>query len=303
MKPVNVTLQLGNQAPLPPPESDFYYVDQGNYQTFVLADTPLTAYSDSATSCIITTVFCASPSGNTLIVAHLDSPACIEAFFALPQLSAASSLQVFAQGANPPDNSTAKANAAQLQACIDQLGSRVSNHELILLQGDPREQNRGEFGVHYAGDGSACVSNQPYSLALYQRDPTCGGQTVYCIMRRQEQPPMQLRDAGQPFSHPELVELASIALAFRKAPQDPASAFCNIVNLQDAEIRANWSTTPAYEAPWFSDQLKLGATFALAMAPVVTLSAQHLLSHTPPSFTRLRQALLSPSSASGQEAP
>ena len=104
---------------------------------------------------------------------------------------------------------------------------------------------------------------------------------------------MQIRDAGLPFTHAELVELAEIALQFRKDPQDPSTGFSNIVNLQSEEIRQNWSTTPAYEAVWFSDQLKLGATFAIAMAPVVSLSAQHLKRATTPSFGRLRQALLS----------
>ena len=79
----------------------------------------------------------------------------------------------------------------------------------------------------------------------------------------------------------------------RPDPNDPSSAFTNIVNLQSEEIRQNWSTTPAYEAPWFSDQLKLGAAFAIAMAPVVSLSELHLRKTTAPSFTRLRKVLQS----------
>lgn len=292
MSTLNITLEIGDQAAIQPPAQGFFYVDQGNYQTFELADTPLTAYSDSATSCIITAVVSTSSGRNTLTLAHLDSPTCIEAFFALITAQHADSYQIFAQGANPPDNTTSKGNAAQLQACIDALGAKVTSAELSLLQGDPRQNNRGDFGVTYNGDGSAAAGNQPYTLQLFQRDPTCGGQTVYCIMRRQEQPPVQIRDAGQPFTHPELVELASIALRFRKDAQDPATVFTNIVNLQSEEIRQNWSTTPEYEAPWFSDQLKLGAAFAIAMAPVVSLSEQHLCKTTPPTFTRLRQALL-----------
>ncbi|UTW08226.1 hypothetical protein [Pseudomonas benzenivorans] len=294
MSTIDITLKAADQGPIAPPAQGFFYVDQGNYQTFVLADTPLTAYSDSATSCIITAVVSSFDNRNTLTLAHLDSPDCIDAFFDLIASQAANGYQVFAQGANPPDNSTAQDNANQLRTRIDQLGSKVARCELALLQGDPRQDNRGDFGVSYSGDGRAVASNQPYDLQLYQRDPTCGGQTVYCIMRRQEQPPVQIRDAGQPFTHAELVELAEIALQFRKDPQDPATAFSNIVNLQSDEIRQNWSTTPAYEAPWFSDQLKLGAAFAIAMAPVVSLSAQHLSRTTPPSFGRLRKALLVP---------
>jgi hypothetical protein len=293
MSPIDIILILAEQSPIAPPAHGFFYIDQGNYQTFVLADTSLTAYSDGATSCIITAVISNFDDHNTLTLAHLDSPACIDAFFDLIATKPANCWQVFAQGANPPDNSTAQANASQLQARIEQLGDRVVMCELALLQGDPRQDNRGNFGVSYSGDGSAVATNQSYELQLFQRDPTCGGQTVYCIMRRQEQPPVQIRDAGLPFTHAELVELAEIALQFRKDPQDPSTGFSNIVNLQSEEIRQNWSTTPAYEAVWFSDQLKLGATFAIAMAPVVSLSAQHLKRATTPSFGRLRQALLS----------
>src|SRR3990167_6214100 len=206
MSPIDISLKLANQNPIVPPAQGFFYVDQGNYQTFMLADTPLTAYSDSATYCIITAVVSNFDNYNSLTLAHLDSP-----------------------------------------ARIDQLGSRVVQCELALLQGDPRQDNRGDFGVSYSGDGRAVATNQPYDLQLYQRDPTCGGQTVYCIMRRQEQPPLQIRDAGLPFTHAELVELAEIALQFRKDPQDPSTALSNIVNLQSEEIRQNWSTTPAYD--------------------------------------------------------
>ncbi len=111
-------------------------------------------------------------------------------------------------------------------------------------------------------------------------------------MRRQETPPVQIRDAGLPFTHPELVELSSIALQYRKDQADPATAFTNIVNLQSEEIRQNWSTTPEYEAPWFSDQLKLGAVFAISMAPVVNLSEQHLIDESSATFSRMRKALL-----------
>ena len=39
--------------------------------------------------------------------------------------------------------------------------------ELALLQGDPRQDNRGDFGVSYSGDGRAVATNQPYDLQLY----------------------------------------------------------------------------------------------------------------------------------------
>lgn len=293
MTDISITVDCNNNASILPPASGFIYVDQGNYQTLSLTDdNPLTIYSDSATSCIITIVVASTGDANSVTLAHLDSPDCIKAFFDIVAAQGADSYQIFAQGANPPDNVTSIENAAQLNICIEQLGPQVARAELFLLEGDPRNNNRGDFGLTFDGNGNAVATNQPYTLELYQRDPTCGGQTVYCIMRRQENPPVQIRDAGKPFTHPELVELSSIAIQYRKDSGDPSTAFTNIVNLQSEEIRQNWSTTPEYEAPWFSDQLKLGAVFAISMSPVVNLSEQHLLKTTPQSFSRMRKALL-----------
>ncbi len=292
MSTITITVDRNDNPPIIPPASGFTYVDQGNYQTLDLSGEPLSVYSDSATSCIITIVVAAKGDTNTVTLAHLDSPDCIKTFFDIVIAQGADSYQIIAQGANPPDNETSKQNAAQLQASVAALGTLVTSSKLFLLEGDPRQENRGDFGLTFNGDGTATATNQPYTLELYQRDPTCGGQTVYCIMRRQENPPVQIRDAGVPFTHSELVELSSIAIQFRKDQSDPSTAFTNIVNLQSEEIRQNWSTTPEFEAPWFSDQLKLGAVFAITMAPVVNLSEQHLIKTTPPTFSRMRKALL-----------
>ena len=292
MSAITIDIDLNDNKPVSPPATGFIYVDQGNYHTLEMSGEPLTLYSDSATSCIITIVVAARGDRNTVTLAHLDSPDCIKAFFEVVTAQHADGYQIIAQGANPANNMTAIANASQLKASVDALGALVTYKELFLLEGDPRNKNRGDFGLTYYGDGTATASNQPYQLPLYQRDPTCGGQTVYCIMRRQEQPPTQIRDAGLPFTHAELVELSSIALQFRKDKDDPSTSFTNIVNLQGDEILENWSTTPQFEALWFSDQLKMGAAFAIAMAPVVSLSEQHLIRITPPTFARMRKALL-----------
>ncbi len=293
MNSLNIRVDFNDNPSILPPNSNFHYVDQGNYLTLpLLDDQPLTVYSDSATSCIITVVVASTGSGNTVTLAHLDSPECIEAFFGVIEASNTDDYRIMAQGANPPGNDISERNANQLNTSIDALGSKVSSVELSLSKGSPLDKNRGDFGLSFDGKGNVIVSNQPYTLQLFQRDPSCGGQTVYCIMRRQEQPPVQIRDAGLPFTHSELVELASIALQFRKIRNDPTTAFTNIVNMENEEIRNDWSTTPEYEAPWFSDQLKLGAAFSIAMAPVVSLSEQHLIKTTAPSFSRLRDALL-----------
>lgn len=295
MSIISVKVDINDNQPIKPSDSGFIYVDQGNYQTVALSNQPLTIYSDSATSCIITIVVATKGNASTVTLAHLDSPACIKAFFAVITAQEADEYQIVAQGANPGNNKNSIENAAQLKTSIQALGQKVTNQQLFLLEGNPRNSNRGHFGLSYDGNGMATATNQPYILELYQRDPTCGGQTVYCIMRRQENPPVQLRDAGIPFTHPELVELSAIAIQFRKDKTDPSTAFTNIVNLQSETIRKSWSTTPEYEAPWFSDQLKLGAMFALAMMPVVNLCEQHLLKTTPARFERMRMALFNES--------
>ncbi len=293
MSAISIDIVRNDSSPIDPPTSGFVYVDQGNHQFLELVSgEKRTIYSDSATSCIIVAVVANTADRNTVTLAHVDSPDCIQAFFAIVEGQNADGYQIIAQGANPPENDTAQQNTAQLRASVEAMGTKVTRSELFLLEGDPRGENRGDFGLAFHGDGTATATNQPYNLHLYQRDPTCGAQTVYCIMRRQEDPPVQIRDAGTPFTHPELVELSSIALVFRKDKTDPSTAFTNIVNLQSDEILQLWSTTPEYEAAWFSDQLKLGAAFAIAMAPVVSLSEQHLLKTSPPAFARMRKALL-----------
>lgn len=277
MSNINVTVDINSNQPVLPPQSGFYYVDQANYLSLPLKSDGFTIYSDSATSCIITIVISTTGDESSVTLAHLDSPQCIEAFFEIIKSSNADSYQIFAQGANPPENKTSIENATQLTKSMDQLKSKVFYSELYLRQGDPRTGNRGDFGMVYHGNGNATVTNQPYKLEVFQRDPTCGAETVYCIMRRHVTPPVQIRDAALPFTHKELVQFSLVALQYRTDSADPSTAFTNIVNLKNEEIRNTWSTTPEYEAPWFSDQLKLGSAFALAMAPVVGLSAKHLL--------------------------
>lgn len=292
MSAITVTVDRNDNRPITPPDTGFIYVDQGNYQTLQLSDVPFTIYSDSATSCIITIVVATSDDSSTVTLAHLDSEDCIKAFFEIVTAQGAVSYQIFAQGANPHGDDTATANATQLKDSIQALGSAVASQQLFLLEGDPQQYNRGNFGLAYHGDGTATATNQPYTLALYQRDPTCGGQTVYCIMRRQENPPVQLRDAGVPFTHAELVELSFIAIKYSKKVNNTSIAFTDIINQPNDEIPQFWSTTPDFEAPWFSDQLKQGAAFAIAMAPVVIMSEQHLKNSTISSFARMRKSLI-----------
>jgi len=214
---------------------------------------------------------------NGVTIAHLDSPACINTFFELLKKNFSSNVQIYAQGANPKDNSVAKDNAAALKAALLAAGGLIVEQNLYLLEGDPRDDNRGDWGLIIKDDDNATVTNQPYILELTDRDPTCGGQSIYCILRRQETPPEQLRDALLPFTLNELIELVKLALTYHKDSSDPKTAFTNIINMQNEKILEIWSTTPEFEAPWFSDQWKQASCFALAMSPVDRMCGQYLL--------------------------
>ncbi len=265
------------------PPTGFKYIDQGNY-VFVPVSNSLgisTIYSDSATSCIIVIAIGSDNSNQPLVsLAHVDSPECINAYVGLLDQKYSCDVTIYAQGANPADNKTAIENANALKAALQAIQLKIIHQELSLQQGDPRKDNRGDYGINFADPSNIVVSNQPYILSLTDRDPTCGGQSIYCIMRRQETPPVQLRDALVPFTLQELVELVKLALVYKKTPNDPTTAFTNIINMQNDDILNLWSSTPQYEAPWFSDQIKQGACFAMSMAPVTQLCEQYLLAST-----------------------
>ena len=180
-----VTIDRSDAQPIEPDLANFHYVDQGNYLTLPLPgdnQPAFTMYSDSATSCIIVVVVGATHDGSiATTLAHLDSPERIEAFFTVVDRRYARVTQLVGQGANPPDNSTATQNAAALNSQVTQRGIDAT---LFLREGDPREQNLGDFGARVAAD-NVTVTNQPYTLSLTERDPTCGAQTAYCIMRRE----------------------------------------------------------------------------------------------------------------------
>ena len=278
---IAVQIVRDSSNPVAPPTEGFKYVDQGNYVVLPFHGNGITnVYSDGATSCIIAIAVGILKSGeNGLALAHLDSDSCIDAFFEILRNSFNDGVQLFAQGANPPDNGTSKSNAAALNAAIKRVGPLVVDDgvkRLFLQEGPPKEANRGDFGIVLEGD-RVTVTNQPYTLGLIDRDPACGAQSIYCIMRRYEKPVVQLRDAMLPFTLDEIVELAQIALAFRKDPEDPTTAFTNIINLPNEDILKGWSTTPDDEASCFSDQLKQASCFALSMAPLVSLCGHSLI--------------------------
>lgn len=260
--PASLDLRLG-LTPIPPPEG-LLYVAQANYALVPMFQStgPSYLYSDSATSCIIVIGEGTDAQERSIAsIAHLDSPACIQAYFdTVLDKTYVGEVYIYAQGANPPHDSSSKENAAALNKC---LGLRKAGgypwlpdiQHLGLGEGDPRVKDRGDYGISIAPE-VPIVSAQPFDLELLDRDPTGGVQSLFCIMRRQMNPPIQLRDAQTPFTDALIAQLVKIAATYRKDPNDPKTAYTYIIDLTSDEVRATWSTTPKYEAPWFSDELK-----------------------------------------------
>lgn len=249
-----------------PAPQGFFYVDQANYVVVNPAKEPEKTYlySDSATSCIIVIVCGQNAAGDKLVsLSHVDSPDCITSYFTdVLDKNFAGNVSFYAQGANPPGNESAVENAAALKKNLSvKRNWQADDPQLYLLQGDPREANRGDFGIDLTDPQKYVVSNQPFELELLDRDPTGGAQVVFCIMRRKMTPPVQLWDAKVPFSKDLVGKMVSMAAVYRKDPNDPKTAYTYIINLQEEEVRDTWSSTPDYEAPWFSDELKQSSCY------------------------------------------
>jgi hypothetical protein len=261
-QPARLELKLG-LPPIPPPDG-FFYVDQANYALVPMFQSsgPRYLYSDSATSCIIVIGEGVNSQGQPIAsLAHLDSPDCIKAYFnTVLDKTYVGQVYIYAQGANPHGDESSDANAKALTDC---LGDRSTGsypwtpniQHLGLGEGDPRVKDRGDYGISIAPE-VPIVSTQPFALELPDRDPTGGEQTLFCIMRRHLNPPIQLHDAQKPFDPALIAQLVKIASTYQKDPNDPKTAYTYIINLTSEEVENTWSSTPQYEASWFSDELK-----------------------------------------------
>lgn len=267
LQPAQLDVKLG-AAPIDPPEG-FLYVSQANYALVPMFQKSgiRYLYSDSATSCIIVIAMGTNYDDQYYAsLAHLDSPDCIQAYFdTVLDKNYCGQVYLYAQGANPPDDICSKQNAEKLMECLNERNTGSypwvpSVQHLGLGEGDPRVKDRGDYGVSIAPEVPV-VSAQPFNLNLPDRDATGGVQTLFCIMRRHMSPPIQLRDEQTPFDDNLVSQLVKIAAVYQKDEDDPATAFVNIIDLTSEEVCTTWSTTPQYEAPWFSDELKQSCCF------------------------------------------
>jgi hypothetical protein len=267
--PAKLDIRYGS-TPIPPPEG-LLYVPQANYVVTPMFQKtgPTYLYSDSATSCII--VICEGNNGKgdcIASLAHLDSPDCIKAYFYnILDVNFVGTVYFYAQGANPPGDPSSTANADMLNSCLNERASGKfpwipDIQHLGLGEGDPRVKDRGDYGISIMPE-VPIVSTQPFELELLDRDPTGGEQTLFCIMRRQLTPVIQLWNVDEAFPPSLVAKLVTIASTYQKDPNDPTTAFTYIINLTSDEVRNTWSTTPQYEASWFSDELKQSCCFTL----------------------------------------
>lgn len=254
----------------------FLYVGQDNvYVANLNAPDPRSPvrylYSDSATSCIIVVVEGKDAAGNPLVaLAHLSRTDRFLAFFALVAGTFVGPVNVFAQGANPPQPAV-KAGVATYtslqneQTVIQWVQANtyippatgpsqppawfIQQSTLSLGLGDPNQDDRGCYGIDL---GTMTVSNQAFGLTPLQRDPTGGVQTLFCVFGLQASPPIVLQPATQSFTEEQIAALVALA---------NQAGWTSILYMTAGEVLDKYSSTPQYEAPWFYETLRMSAAF------------------------------------------
>lgn len=250
------------------PFPGFFFVDQANYTLINLRESgdKTYLYSDSATSCIIAIVAGLDKDQDRILaMSHLDRPQCLDAFFnEVVSAAFVGPVAVWAQGANPPCDKDAMANRDEFMKWICdsmQKGyypwyAQVEDLSLALMGGDPRDQNRGNLGVDLL---QGIVTNQPFDLTLDDRDPMGGPQTLFSIFAKRMASPLWLRSQDAIFP----VELVAQLVCLARASENPSFMDIYLKDESDEQIREQWSTTPQYEAPWFSDELRQASEYAV----------------------------------------
>ncbi len=92
------------------------------------------------------------------------------------------------------------------------------------------------------------VSMEREWLADTERDETGGLQTLYCIFGDQS----EVRPQSVPFTDEESEKLVNTA---------KEKSFENAADMTDDEILSTYSSTPAFEVPWFCDTIRSAAQY------------------------------------------
>ena len=260
---MDITASAGRQ----PPEG-FYYISQENYYIANLnhphPTTPETyLYSDSATSCIIVIVRGTHANGDPIVaLSHLGGPRRFLQFFQVIDQCFVGPAAIYAQGANPPfPTGHGNASLQNTQTLLQWLSQHTNSNgskrwyvdecTLSLGQGLPQQNNQDCYGIDLQ---TLQVSNQRFHLTNEQRDPTGGAQTLYCIFGMEVQPSIPLARADAPFTSEQMDRLVAKAKSYYW-PQ--------LLQMEDADILAQMSSTPDHEVPWFVETLRNSAQFVL----------------------------------------
>jgi len=229
-------------ARIPP---DFLYINQDNYYLANLAAPEFGfLYTDSATSCMILVIegYNKAQVPNVLF-AHIGSPQTFDLLSALIPDNFQGKVNLYAQGANPPDNAAAITNSCYLHTWLTQQQEQLDTVSLALAQGHP--DTWGCLGIDLR---QRFITRQPYALTHEQRNTKV--QLLYSLFRSAP----ALWNAAQPFP-------AALVESFKQA----ASVYDweQIRQLDDAQLLAYFSTTPLSEPPWFADGVRITARWLI----------------------------------------
>jgi hypothetical protein len=250
-----------------------FYVSQDNYVAVSYTGTPrpLKLYADSATSCVVVIVTGTGTDGKDLVaMAHLSRPGRFQQFFDLVNTRFKGIVRVHASGGNPAEPiQTSKGNDYTAFRNADIVMNWVKDHwinipgsnlpnpppgnfqidsaSLSFGQGNPSvyTNNLDCYGIQMHGK---IVSRDREWLPLADEDPSGGFQTLFCIFGD----PSTIRPQIKPFDKVETEALVKKAICDKR--------FKNPKDMSDEYILNTFSSTPAYEVPWFCDNIRAAAS-------------------------------------------
>lgn len=240
--------------------SQFFYVSQDNYLVVPVhsGSAPRYLYSDSATSCVIVVMQGHDQHGEEIVFfTHTSGGIRSERMFEVIDNTFVGPVNVWAQGANPPEASSSHTNIVMINSWLedhaqpDSSAWYVNQAECYLGQGDPRFCNRGEFGVDLH---LGVISNRSFELESNHRDPTGGLQSLFTLFGRHVQPKLLVWDASHSFPHSATHQMVDAAWD---------AGWTVLLDLDSDTILRHCSTTPDYEPDWFVDTLLQSAQFVL----------------------------------------
>jgi hypothetical protein len=196
-----------------------------------------------------------------MALTHLSCYERFLAFFDRVDRHFSGAVSVFTIGANPPSAAPSQDNSrtvlhwivahtpfreGQTLAGTDWYFEQVT---LALGFGLPERECSGCAGIDVrTGD----VSTQAYALTETQRDPTGGVRTLFSIFGLHVNPAMVLHNVAESFSEDEVKRLVHEA---------ERANWKALLEMTDAQILANCSSTPDDEVPWFCESLRNSARY------------------------------------------